>query len=107
MARLGAERVCSRLRDTPETPGEAWGPPCNDTRRWGTESPRVVLPRGAGVNRRRHARGIPQAANAAGKARGDADVGTGIACERDESRGRGREHALERCLDNPRGGGAN
>jgi hypothetical protein len=42
-ARIRAERVCSRLRDTPEKPGEAWGPTCSVTRRDGTESPRVVL----------------------------------------------------------------
>jgi hypothetical protein len=33
-------------------------------------------PHGAGVNRMRHSGGIPQEANAAGKARGYADVGT-------------------------------
>jgi len=42
-ARMRAERVCSRLSDTPETPGEAWGPPFSVKRRYGTESPRVVL----------------------------------------------------------------
>ena len=43
MARIWAERVCSRLRDTPETPGEAWGPTFSAQRRDGTEYPRVVL----------------------------------------------------------------
>ena len=42
-ARIRAERVCSRLRDTPKKPGEAWGPTFSGKRRYGTESPRVVL----------------------------------------------------------------
>ena len=42
-ARIRAERVCSRLRDTPETPDDEWGPTCSVKRRYGTESPRVVL----------------------------------------------------------------
>ena len=46
-ARIRAERGCSRRRDTPETPGEAWGPTCSVTRRSGTEAPRGVLPRRA------------------------------------------------------------
>jgi hypothetical protein len=44
-ARIRAERVCSRRRDTPETPGEAWGPTFSGKRRDGTASPRVVLQR--------------------------------------------------------------
>jgi hypothetical protein len=47
MAWIRAERVCSRRRDTPETPGEAWGPTFSANRRYGTESPRVVLQRAA------------------------------------------------------------
>jgi hypothetical protein len=31
-ARIRTERVGSRLRDTPETPGDAWGPPVSGTR---------------------------------------------------------------------------
>ena len=45
MARIRAERVCRRLSDTPETPGDAWGPPFSAKRRDGTESPRVGLQR--------------------------------------------------------------
>jgi hypothetical protein len=36
-ARIGAERVCSRLRDTPEKPGEEWDPTSSDKRSYGTE----------------------------------------------------------------------
>jgi hypothetical protein len=36
MARIWAERVCSRLRDTPEKPGEEWGPTFSAKRRYGT-----------------------------------------------------------------------
>ena len=36
-ARIRAERVCRRLSDTPEKPGEEWGPSFSDTRRRGTE----------------------------------------------------------------------
>ena len=42
-ARIRPERVCNRLRDTAEKPGEAWGPTFSGQRRYGTESPRVVL----------------------------------------------------------------
>jgi hypothetical protein len=43
-ARIRAERVCSRRRDTPEKPGEEWGPNFIAKRGYGTESPRDVLP---------------------------------------------------------------
>ena len=42
-ARIGAERFSTRRRDTPEKPGEAWGPQVSVKRREGTESPPVVL----------------------------------------------------------------
>jgi hypothetical protein len=42
-ARIRAERIGSRLSDTPEKPGAAWGPQFSAKRRYGTESPRVVL----------------------------------------------------------------
>jgi hypothetical protein len=42
-ARIRAERVCRRLRDTPEKPGEAWDPTFSGKRRDGTESHCVVL----------------------------------------------------------------
>jgi len=54
MARIRAERVCRRRRDTPETPGDAWGPPCSAKRRDGTASPRGVLPGKHARGRRGH-----------------------------------------------------
>ena len=42
-ARLGAGRLSSRPRDTPEKPGEEWSPSCSVKRGGGTEEPRVVL----------------------------------------------------------------
>jgi hypothetical protein len=102
-ARRRAERVGSRRRDTPATPGAAGGPTVSGQRRGGTASPGVGLtgarragqdgsaaqpgawrpkpggtePRGgAGVHRRRPGGGLPHEAKAAGQARGYADVGT-------------------------------
>jgi hypothetical protein len=42
-ARIRAARFSTRLRDTPEQPGEEWGPTFSAKRRDGTEEPRVVL----------------------------------------------------------------
>jgi len=46
-ARIRPERVCNRLRETAEQPGDAWGPTFSAKRRDGTASPRVVLQRAA------------------------------------------------------------
>ena len=74
-ARSGAARCSTRLRDTPETPGEAWGPPGSVKRRGGTASPRVGLgltQRSAGSRSHPDTAGgrDGSAATATGKARG-------------------------------------
>src|SRR5262245_66236446 len=78
-AKIRAERVRSRLRDTPKQPGEEGGPPFSVNRRDGTESPRVVFERTptAAWSRRQPDTtwgGMAQAAKGPGQARGYADV---------------------------------
>jgi hypothetical protein len=105
-ARIRAERVGSRRSDTPATPGDAWGPPCSATRRYGTASPRGLR---TGVGRAGAqvstgdgtVVGFPQQRRPRGTLGELLTWGQWSVRERDQERCRGREHARARGLDDP------